>query len=202
MGKSENPSPQHLTKLLHQLEEGREAACTELFELVYGELKIIAESHFQRQPANHQLQPTSLVHELYLKLMGAKRLELNNRSHFYALASKVMRQLLVNHCKEHRAAKRGGDWRQVTWSAVQTQISNATTIDRLSLLDLDVALSKFALLDPRKSRVVELRFFAGLETSEVAQLLDVSVRTVESDWAFARAWLKKELNLSTPPAGS
>ena len=183
------PNPEEVTVLLRQVGAGSDGAIEELFALVYDELRRIAGKHFQNQPTNHTLQPTALIHEAYLRLIEASSVETRDRSHFFALASRVMRQLLVDHCRRRTAAKRGGDWGRVTLDGVGGE--DAT--DALEVLDLDEALERLRELDERKSRVVELRFFGGLEMAEVATVLDVSTRTAESDWAFARAWLRKEI---------
>lgn len=181
--------PDSVSGLLRRASAGEQAALEQLFARAYDELHGIAEAHFREQRAGHTLQPTVLIHEAYLRMVGAERLELRDRSHFFALASKVMRQLLVDHCRRRRAAKRGGDRERLTLAATPSP----EPTDVLDVLDLDAALSRLAALDERKARVVELRFFGGLEVPEVAAALDVSARTVEADWAMARAWLKKEL---------
>jgi RNA polymerase sigma factor (TIGR02999 family) len=167
------------------MEDANEAK-GQLFAQVYDELRVIANAHFRDQPAGHTLQPTVLIHEAFLRMADAP---VKDRAHFFALASKVMRQLLVDHCRRGRALKRGGGWAQVTLGATPTPEQG----DLLGVLDLDAALNRLADLDARKARIVELKFFGGLETSEIAALLDVSARTIEADWAMARAWLKKDL---------
>jgi RNA polymerase sigma factor (TIGR02999 family) len=186
-----------LTEILRQVAVGQPQAVEGLFARVYDELHRIARAHFRDQPADHTLQPTVLIHEAFLRLMGAAQIEVRDRSHFFALASRVMRQLLVDHCREQRAAKRGGGWAQITLSGTPAAGPNEGKLHEdalLGVLDLDEALSRLAEMDARKAKVVELRFFGGLPNKEIAEALDVSERTVESDWAMARAWLKKELD--------
>ena len=183
------PSPEDVSLLLREAKEGREGAIEKAFALMYDELRGIAAAHFRNQPGGHTLQSTALIHEAYLRMVGADSLDVDGRAHFAALASRVMRQILVDHCRKRVTAKRGGDWVQITLDGAKAPEETHT----LGVLDLDDALQKLAELDPRKSQVVELRFFGGLNVQEVARILGIAGRTVEADWAMARAWLKKEL---------
>ena len=183
-----DPKPGDVTQLLRELAGGNNDAANALLELVYDELHAIARAHFGRQRPDHTLQPTALIHEAYMKMVDSDQLVVHDRAHFYALASRIMRQILVDHCRRRIAAKRGGDWNRVTLS--EAGPADSTSHD---VIDLDAALSRLGELDARKSRVVELRFFGGLGVPDCAQILDVSPRTIETDWAMARAWLKKEL---------
>ena len=186
-----DPAPPRgdVTLLLRRVGAGESEAIDRLFSVVYDELRALAGRQFRALPANHTLQPTALIHEAYLRLVRTDELELKDRAHFFALSSRVMRQLLVDHCRRRRAAKRGG-------GRVPMGLEDVAGPDQgteLPILELDEALQRLGALDERKSRVVELRFFGGLSVPEVAEVLEVSVRTVEADWTMARAWLKREL---------
>ena len=193
-------SPEDITLLLRSIEEGNEGAIDELFPLVYDELRGLASKHFRHQPAEHTLQPTALIHEAYIRMVRTDELAVRDRAHFFALASRVMRQLLVDHCRRRRSSKRGGSWLQV--SLDRQSAPTADSDHALEVLALDEALSELAALDERKSRVVELRYFGGLNTNEVATALGVSTRTVDSDWAMARAWLRRRIEGSDGGEGS
>lgn len=184
------PEPAEVTLLLRAVGDRRPGAIDRLFPLVYDELRGIAGAQFRDRPQNLTLQPTALIHEAYLKLVGAEDVAIRDRAHFFALASRVMRQILVDHCRKRLAAKRGGSWVQVSLGGVP----GAEEGYALEVMDLDGALERLAALDERKARVVELRFFGGLEVREAAEVIGVSHRTVENDWAFARAWLKRQLS--------
>lgn len=177
-----------VTIMLDRIATGDARAAEELLPLVYDELRAMAGSNMNRQAASHTLQPTALVHELYLKVTGARE-GFANRAHFMAVAATAMRQILTDHARRKRAQKRGGDGHRV-------DIDPGNLADPASAIDavaLDDALTKLAELDPRRHRVVELRFFGGLTVEEVADLLEVSRSTVEADWRSARAWLAVEL---------
>lgn len=157
---------------------------------LYGELRAIAEGCLKSQRPDHTLQPTALVHEAYLKLFDATELAPNDRKHFFRLAARAMRQLLIDHARARGRDKRAGDRGEVT---LDEAIGAAAGID-FDWLDLDEALTDLAALDERQARVVELRYFGGLEVDDVAQVLDVSRSTVERDWRAARAWLGVRLD--------
>lgn len=187
--------------LLESVVAGSPGAETALLEVVYGELRAIAGSFFKRQVMNHTLQPTALVHEAYMKLLGGGRAaqgtaSFENRAHFVAVAAKAMRQVLIDHARRKRAEKRGGgpngaaDAERVTLSGLALDDAD-TPVDAL---DIHEHLNRLAAIDERQARVVELRFFAGLSVPEAAQVLGVSDRTVELDWRMARAWLRRSLS--------
>jgi RNA polymerase sigma factor (TIGR02999 family) len=159
----------------------------------YDTLHNLAAHYLKSERANHTLQPTALVHEAFVKLAGsAGNSDWQNKTHFQAVASSAMRQILVDYARQRRAQKRGGGWLRVT-------LSSAVALDQgldIDLLALDDALRELAALDERKSRVVELRFFGGLSCREVAETLNVATRTVEADWYMARAWLQKTMGVS------
>lgn len=174
-----------VTRLLAAVRAGEDRALDRLLSLVYEELRRIAEVQLRRERRGHTLQPTALVHEAYLKLAGGD-LAVENRAHFLAIAARAMRQALVDHARRRRRAKRGGGMKRTTLTAG----SWSEELDLDELLALDDALSE---LEPRQRRVVECRFFGGMEEQEIAAVLDVSARTVRRDWVKARAWLYRAL---------
>jgi RNA polymerase sigma factor (TIGR02999 family) len=178
-----------VTRLLDAVSHGRADVLPELLPLVYDELRRLAASYLRRERADHTLQPTALVHEAYLKLVDQRLDRWQNRSHFFGIAAQAMRRILVDHARAHDAAKRGAGVERVTLDE-HALLGESSSID---LIALDEALTRLATLDPRQARIVELRFFAGLEVDETARVLDVSPATVKRDWAMARAWLHREL---------
>lgn len=186
------PTPSEVTQLLKKATGGSGQALDDLFPLVYDELRRLARFQLRGEEERHTLQATALVHEAYMRLVDRTCLEVRDRAHFFALASKVIRRLLVDYYRRRRADKRGGNRLRVTIDKAVSPFA-APSVD---ILALDEALEKLARLDERKSRVVELRFFGGLSVEEAAAVLGVSDRTIEGDWFFARAWLKKELEKS------
>ncbi|MGI8742679.1 MAG: sigma-70 family RNA polymerase sigma factor [Bryobacteraceae bacterium] len=180
---------QTITKLLEQLNHGNRAAEEELIPIVYRELRLLAARYMRRERKDHTLQPTALVHEAYLKLMQQQAGNWQNRAHFFAIASQVMRRILVDHARSRRAVKRGGLERRVTLNEGVFAAGNQA----IDLIILDEALHRLAEFDERQSRIVELRFFGGLSLEEIAVVLDMSPRTVKRDWSVARAWLYGEL---------
>jgi len=158
---------------------------------VYRELRRRAAAHLRRERAGHTLQPTALVHEAFLRLVDQRDAVWQNRAQFLAVVSQMMRRILVDHARARLATKRSGRWARITLGSADDAVVASNQID---LLDLDAALNRLATLDARKSRIAELRFFAGLSLEEMGQLLDVSPKTVERDWQAARAWLFKMLS--------
>ncbi len=158
----------------------------ELFPVIYDELRRLARGYMSRETPGHTLQPTALVHEAYLKLVDQTRADWKGKTHFYAVGAKVMRRLLVDHARERGALKRGAGWQSVTLSEALDPLGEEP-LDPERLLDLESALEKLAEIDEREARVVTLRFFGGLTVEQVAEVLGVSKRTVESDWRHARA---------------
>ena len=184
------PPREDTTRILADLERGDRSAAAKLLPLVYDQLRAVADSFFRRQPANHTLQPTALVHEAYLRLVHQTDEKWKSRAHFFAVAAKAMRQILINHAEKRGAAKRGGDRQKLTLNEELTPAPQR----EVDLLVLDEALTKLSALSERMGRVVELRFFGGLTVEEVAHVLEVSKRTVEGDWETARAWLSRKLS--------
>ena len=178
-----------VTRLLSAWTEGDEHALDALMPLVYNELRRIARHQWSSQPQGHTLQPTALIHEAFLKLVGRGDKPFQNRTHFFALASTAMRQVLVNHAEASLAGKRGGGQAKVSIEEVDPAVHR----EAKDVLDLHAALTALHMIDPRKSRVVELRYFGGLSIEETAEALSVSPVTVKRDWQTARAWLAREL---------
>lgn len=160
---------------------------------VYRELRAIAAGLLRGERPGHSLQPTALVHEAYLRLVHSESVPSRDRAHLLALCARVMRRILVDHARSRGAAKRGGPDRQVTWNDSVHGVPEGASPVNLDILDLDEALERLAGVSERSRQVVELRFFGGLKTEEIAEVLGVSPRTVGNDWAFARAWLRREL---------
>lgn len=173
-----------------QVEPG-DSAAERLLPIVYDELRRLAAHYLQSERADHTLQPTALVHEAYLRLAKEQQVEWKSTSHFFAIAARALRQILVNHAHAHLAAKRGGAARRVMLDERVTSTARGPGVD---LLDLDAALHELADRSSRQSQVVELRFFGGLGVEEVAEVLGVSPRTVEGDWTVAKAWLRNRLH--------
>jgi len=178
-----------VTQLLERSRVGDADAMEQLLPLVYDELLLIADRFLVKERRDHTLQATALVHEAYLRLVDQRSRDWRNRGHFLALAATAMRRILVNHALAHKAAKRGGGQARVTLHEVAASMEERA----FDLVELDEALQRFAAIDEQAAKIVELRFFAGLKEKEIAELLDVSTRTVERGWRLARAWLKKEM---------
>ncbi|HEU0254014.1 MAG TPA: sigma-70 family RNA polymerase sigma factor [Pyrinomonadaceae bacterium] len=177
-----------ITGLLVDWSNGDQAALEKLLPLVEQELHRLAHYYMRREDAHHLLQTTALVNEAYLKLIDQKKTHWQNRAHFFAIAAKIMRRILLNYARDQRRQKRGGGAVPVSLSKALLVISRPE-----ELIALDEALERLAEVDERKSLVVELKFFGGLETDEIAEVLKVSSITVLRDWRFARAWLLREL---------
>ena len=182
-------SPGDITVLLAELGAGNRTAESRLMPLVYAELRRLAGRYMRRERPDHTLQPTALVHEAYLRLVGQREISWQNRAHFFGVAAQLMRRILVDHARAHRAEKRGGHETKI---ALEEGLAFAQG-KSADLLALDEALTRLAQQDPRQCRAVELRFFAGLSEDEVAEVLGISTRTLKRDWRVARAWLYKEI---------
>ena len=185
-------SSQDISRLLAECSSGDRSAFNGLLPLVHDELHRLAAAHMRRERTDHTLQTTALVNEAYLRLVDQKSAQWQDRVHFFAVASKVMRQILIDHARSHARAKRGGGETRISLDEV------AVVSDERSeeLLALDEALRKLAKKDQRKSEVVELRFFGGLSIEETAEVLKVTAKTVVRDWSMARAWLYREMDVS------
>jgi RNA polymerase sigma factor (TIGR02999 family) len=165
----------------------------DLFPVIYGELRRVAGRYLSRERQNHTLQPTALVHEAWLKLQNERSVQLQGRTHGLALAAQAMRRLLVDHGRHQKRDKRGGGAQPVAFDELLKAAATAA-VPVEDLLTLEAALTRLEAEDPRAAQVVVLRFFSGMSNPEVAEHLQLSLRTVESEWAFARAWLKRELS--------
>jgi RNA polymerase sigma factor (TIGR02999 family) len=179
------------TALLLKWRAGDKTALDRLMPVVYADLRRVARARLKGD-SEHSLQPTALVHEVYMRLVDLNRMTINDRVHFFALAARLMRQILVDHARRRHADKRGG-------AAAISRVDNEpqAPLAIVDVLDLDAALEELTTFDERASRVVELKFFAGLNTEETAAAMDVSAATVERDWAVAKAWLLKRLSAQT-----
>jgi RNA polymerase sigma factor (TIGR02999 family) len=180
-----------VTTLLHRWRDGDNAALDQLVPLVYDELRRVARARLRNEPVDHPLQTTALVHEAYIRLVSLDRMTLADRTHFFAMAARLMRQVLVDQARRIRADKRGGGLSIV---ALDAAVGVAGASPNVDLIALDRALDELEALDPRLCRVVELRFFSGLSIDEAAAALHISTATVERDWAFTKAWLHQRLS--------
>lgn len=181
-----------ITELLGQWKQGDSKALSALTPLVYQELRKLAQSYINRERVSHTLQGTALVHEAYLRLVDQRNVDWQNRNHFFALSAELIRRILVDHARAKAAAKRGGH--QVVLS-LEPGMEPAAKGD-IDLLALDDALALLAQTDPQQSKIVELRYFAGLKIEETAQVLKISPATVKRDWTVAKAFLKREMQRS------
>ncbi|HET9179190.1 MAG TPA: sigma-70 family RNA polymerase sigma factor [Terriglobia bacterium] len=188
------PSAQEVTLLLRAWGDGSKEALDRLAPLVYRELHQIAGRLMARERPNHTLQATALVNEAYVRLVDARQASWQDRAHFFAICARAMRQILVDHARSRGSAKRGGD--QVVIELEEGLA--ATASPEAKLLELDEALKRLEALDPRKGRVVEMRYFGGLSVEETAEALKVSAETVRRDWKLAQAWLHRELSGKKP----
>ncbi len=177
-----------ITILLAEVTKGNKEAVSKLVPLVYDEMRQLAGRYMRRERPNHTLQATALVHEAYLKLVE-QRSDWQSRAHFFAVAAQVMRHILIDHARGHVRAKRGGAQKAVTLDEALVFSEDKSA----QLLAVDEAMQRLAKLDPRQSKVVELRFFGGLTVEETAEALGISTITVKRDWNLARAWLYGEL---------
>ena len=190
---------QNVTELLLSWGEGDTAALDRLIPLLYDDLRRVARGHLRREPRGHTLQPTALVHEVFLRLVDVDRMTVKSRTHFFALSARLMRQILVDHARRQRAGKRGGSATVISLNEAAGAAAPTST-SSVDVLALDEALDTLSSLDGRQCRVVELRFFAGLNIPETADALGVSTPTVERDWAMAKAWLHQRLSTPQEPS--
>jgi len=178
-----------LTGLLIEWGQGDKAALDRLTPLVYDEIRRIAHRYVQREREGQTLQTTALVNEAYLRLAGSANVQWQNRSHFFAVTAQVMRRILIDHARRRQYVKHGGDVQRVAFDAAISEAALMSQPRAAELLALDEALAELTRLDPRKGRVVELRYFGGLSLEETAKVLDVSSMTVRRDWRAAKAFL-------------
>jgi RNA polymerase sigma factor (TIGR02999 family) len=177
------------TQLLRLAAGGDSAAEDQLLPHIYQDLRALAAGYLRRERPDHSLQPTELVHETYLRLFGSSSIPFQDRHHFFRLAASAMRRILVEHARVRNASKRGGGAARVPLE----DDTVATNFPGEQILDVDAALNRLALMDERQSKIVEMRFFAGLSEDQIADALGLSTRTVKREWAMARAWLLGEL---------
>jgi RNA polymerase sigma factor (TIGR02999 family) len=185
----ESLTSHQVSQLLIDWSHGDREALGHLMPLVYEELRRLADSYLRRERRNHTLQPTALVHEAFIRLVG-QELHLENRAHFFGIAAQVMRCILVDRARAHLAAKRGGD-------ALRLELEEAVDTParrEVDLIALNDALNSLARFDPRQARIVELRYFGGLTIEEVAQVMSISPATVKREWQLARTWLHREIS--------
>ncbi len=183
---------ENITQLLLKWSDGDQTALDQLMPLVYDELRQMARSYLRRHGNQRSLQPTALVNEAYLRLVNQRRVNWQNRAQFFGLAAKLMRDLLVDHVRERRAAKRGGGQYNLSLTYADQVVGQPES--EIDLIALDEALTRLAALSLQQSRIVELRFFGGLTIPETATALGISHATVEREWSAARAWLYSELS--------
>jgi RNA polymerase sigma factor (TIGR02999 family) len=183
-----------VTELLRHWRRGDERALDTLLPLLYQELRRLAHYHLQSERPDHTLQTTALVHEAYLRMVGSQSVDLQNRAHFIAVASRLMRQILVDYARERRASKRDGGCR------IAVEYLDALPVNGdAELLALDDALNQLAGIDERQGKIVEMKFFGGLSAPEISQVLGISRATVDRDWATARVWLHRQMSRTSRP---
>ena len=193
MNEVETVPDRSVTALLHELAGGRSEALGEMMPFVYAELQRLAKRHLRGERTDHTLSSTGLVHEAYLRLVDVQRMDWQDRAHFFAMASRAMRRVLIDHARARTRHKRGGE-------AVRVPLDEDIAVgetDALEWLALDEALERLESVSERACRVVECRVFAGLEVEDTARALGISAATVKRDWAFARAWLNQSLEAGT-----
>ncbi len=181
-------------RLLDDLHKGNRAALDDMMPEVYSELRRLAEGYMQRERPQHTLQPTALVNEAYLRLIGQESVDWSNRAQLLGVAARMMRRVLLDHAAGHNAAKRPG-------LLAQTQLGEAEAVafpKPVDIVDMDIALNELQVLDPQLASLVELRFFGGLTIDEASEVLGTSPATVEREWATARLWLRRRLNRDQP----
>jgi RNA polymerase sigma factor (TIGR02999 family) len=189
---AERPTESDITRILHSWSKGDPDALEQLMPIVFEELKNIARQYMGKESKGHTLQPTALVNEVYLQLVGRRSVQWSNRAHFYGSSAQLMRRILVDHARSRRTAKRGGEVFRISLDEVH-DIPQQKSVD---LISLDDALKDLEKLDARQARIVEMRFFTGLSIEAVAEALGISATTVKREWLTARLWLLRELKAS------
>mgnify|MGYP000229838482 CR=1 FL=1 len=180
-----------ITELLREWNNYQHGDSAEaLLKIVYDELRQQAHRYLRKERAGHTLQTTALVHEAYLKILGQNNVSWKNRAHFFSIAARLMRQILVDHARQHKAEKRGGAAQRFSLEEMDFEPARSAA----DLLELDAALNKLETIDERKCRVVDMRFFGGMKEAEIAEALGVNEKTVRRDWQFAKLWLYRELS--------
>jgi RNA polymerase sigma-70 factor (ECF subfamily) len=189
-----NPANTDLTATLTAATAGDQKAADQLMPVVYAELRRLAGIYLSRERGDHTLQPTALVHEAYLRLVDQTQVVWKNRAHFMGVAAQAMRRILVDHARKRAAMKRAGDMQKVTLDTALTIGKDAVQPD---LIALDMALDRLAVEHPKKAQVVVMRFFGGLKEADIAEVLDISSRTVTRYWKYASAWLSRDLSANS-----
>ncbi|HVO09126.1 MAG TPA: sigma-70 family RNA polymerase sigma factor [Vicinamibacteria bacterium] len=193
------PARPQITGLLRDWQGGDARALERLIPLVYDELHALASRHLSRERPGHTLQTTALVHEAYLRLAGQRRVDWQGRAHFFGIAARLMRRILVDHARRERRKKRGARAAHLPIGAA-VGVAAPAAVDAVDACALDRALSRLEGADPQQARIVELRFFGGMTVPETAEVLGISAATVKREWAVARAWLYRELSAGETPA--
>ena len=183
-------APNEITQMLIELTDGNKDVVNQILPHIYDELRRLAGSYLRRERSDHTLQPTALVHEAYMKLIDQKQVQWQNRAHFFGIAAQVMRRILMDHARKHKADKRGGDAEKLPLEEEILIVSHDRSAE---LVALDDALETLAKLDEQKARIVELRYFGGLSIEETAEVMGVSVPTINRQWRMAKAWLYSEV---------
>ncbi len=183
------PTREHVTQVLVDWSKGDREAPARLMPLIYDELRQLAHQYLQRERPDHTLQATGLVHEAYLRMVDQKTATWQNRAHFFGVAAQIMRRVLVDYARTHRAKKRGGEWDKLAFDEALAPSAERS----IDLVALDDALKDLLALDPRQSQIVELRFFGGLTNEEIGEVLDISPTTVKREWRIAKAWLRRQI---------
>jgi RNA polymerase sigma factor (TIGR02999 family) len=185
------PASDEITQMLIELTDGNPEVVNQILPHIYDELRKLAGSYLRRERSDHTLQPTALVHEAYMKLVDQKQVKWQNRAHFFGIAAQVMRRILMDHARKHKAEKRGGDADKLPLEEEILLISHDSSNQ---LIALDDALKTLAEIDPQKAKIVELRYFGGLSIEETAEVTGVSVPTINRQWRMAKAWLFGQLS--------
>jgi RNA polymerase sigma factor (TIGR02999 family) len=186
-------APDQITQMLIELTEGNKEVVNQILPHIYDELRKLASSYLRRERSNHTLQPTALVHEAYMKLIDQNRVQWQNRAHFFGIAAQVMRRILMDHARKHTADKRGGEFEKLP---IEEEILIVSQDKSSELLALDEALEELSKIDPDKAKIVELRYFGGLSIEETAEVMGVSVPTINRHWKMAKAWLYSQVATS------
>ena len=190
----QTPQSNQVTRLLLDWSHGDRAALDQLMPMVYQELRKLASSYLRSERPDHTLQPTALIHEAYLRMVGSDMPEWQSRAHFFGVAARLMRQILVEHARTRHAAKRGGEQHKISLDDAPEVFAQS---DAAELLALDHALTKLAAFDDRRSRVLEMRVFGGMSVEETAHALGISERTIKREMRLAQAWIRHELEQTT-----
>jgi RNA polymerase sigma factor (TIGR02999 family) len=182
------PASQHVTRVLQAAGDGDPSAAAELLPLVYDELRRLAHQRMGDEPSGHTLQPTALVHEVYIRLLGDREVQWDSRAHFFGAAAEAMRRILVERARKVHRLKHGGGRKRIDLNAQEIPADEPT-----SIIAMDEALTRLQQMDPRKGQIIMLRYFAGLSIEDTARAMGLSKTTVKDEWSFARAWLYREL---------